>query len=154
MWLGGMNVFWSYSSVIDVKVNTKACGVFFLLFITTDKSRSTVVDVKVNTKVCGVFLLCRCYSLKLEDLKSSHCQSDRHTGWTPPWNCVFIVRIKRRLRGVLGGKKVRGVGVIKGNELKLKEIEVSLTLGGAWMSHLTSGRQLGWSWRVTPDVSL
>jgi hypothetical protein len=30
-----------------------------------------------------------------------------------------------------GGRKVGGVGVMKGNELKLKEIEASHTLGGA-----------------------
>ncbi len=41
---------------------------------------------------------------------------------------MFVLTDKGKAKG---WRKVGGVGVMKGNELKLKEIEASLTLGGA-----------------------
>jgi hypothetical protein len=40
--------------------------------------------------------------------------------------CVFITTDKAKLVG----EEAKGVGVMKDEEIKLKEIEVSLTLGG------------------------
>ena len=44
---------------------------------------------------------------------------------------MFIITDKAKAKGGGIRRKVGGVGVMKGNELKLKEIEASHTLGGA-----------------------
>ena len=44
----------------------------------------------------------------------------------PAWTCVFIITDKAKLVG----EEVKGVGVMKDEELKLEEIEASHTLGG------------------------
>ena len=46
--------------------------------------------------------------------------------------CVFIITDKEKI----GGEEVKGVGVMKDEELKLEEIEVSHTLGGTEMSYV------------------
>ena len=41
-------------------------------------------------------------------------------------HCVFIITDKAKLVG----EEVKGVGVMKDEEIKIEEIEASLTLGG------------------------
>jgi hypothetical protein len=55
--------------------------------------------------------------------------------------CVFIITDKEKTKG---GRKVGGVGVMKRHEIQLKDMEVSLTLGG-----VGEGRVQGrGKWRV------
>ena len=55
-----------------------------------------------------------------EDNKREVCER------TKIWRCVFIITDKAKLVG----EEVKGVGVMKDEELKLEVIEASHTLGG------------------------